>query len=237
MTIDHVTDLFYPSFPAQPLPIALHVIGRLTAPIMWFFIAEGYHYTHNIKKYLLRLGIFAVISATAASLPVLVSPALLWPAFGIEAVAVILLLVIAYRRLVKKQFFEQLSKTVSKRRGVWLHHLGIELLVWTFCLLVILSLSIVTTLPMLIVMAANWINQAGTLSGDPNGMPAYMTWLTVIVFLIAGFIQAYVWLTLLAPLYLMHGSIAQKEKEREEFKKKAKKINNQKYEQNLIYRP
>ena len=34
---------------------------------------------------------FAVISATAASLPVLVSPALLWPAFGIEAVAVILL--------------------------------------------------------------------------------------------------------------------------------------------------
>lgn len=180
---------------------------------------------------------FAVISATAASLPVLVSPALFWPAFGIEAVAVILLLVIAYRRLVKKQFFEQLSKTVSKRRGVWLHHLGIELLVWTFCLLVILSLSIVTTLPMLIVMAANWINQAGTLSGDPNGMPAYMTWLTVIVFLIAGFIQAYVWLTLLAPLYLMRGSIAQKEKEREEFKKKAKKINNQKYEQNLIYRP
>lgn len=180
---------------------------------------------------------FAVISATAASLPVLVSPALLWPAFGIEAVAVILLLVIAYRRLVKKQFFEQLSKTVSKRRGVWLHYLGIELLVWTFCLLVILSLSIVTTLPMLIVMAANWINQAGTLSGDPNGMPAYMTWLTVIVFLIAGFIQAYVWLTLLAPLYLMRGSIAQKEKEREEFKKKAKKINNQKYEQNLIYRP
>lgn len=180
---------------------------------------------------------FAVISATAASLPVLVSPALLWPAFGIEAVAVILLLVIAYRRLVKKQFFEQLSKTVSKRRGIWLHHLGIELLVWTFCLLVILSLSIVTTLPMLIVMAANWINQAGTLSGDPNGMPAYMTWLTVIVFLIAGFIQAYVWLTLLAPLYLMHGSIAQKEKEREEFKKKAKRINNQKYEQNLIYRP
>jgi hypothetical protein len=205
-------------------------------------IREGYqlftsHFRRIFKITWPMALFFAVISATAASLPVLVSPALLWPAFGIEAVAVILLLVIAYRRLVKKQFFEQLSKTVSKRRGVWLHHLGIELLVWTFCLLVILSLSIVTTLPMLIVMAANWINQAGTLSGDPNGMPAYMTWLTVIVFLIAGFIQAYVWLTLLAPLYLMHGSIAQKEKEREEFKKKAKKINNQKYEQNLIYRP
>lgn len=62
MTIDHVTDLFYPAFPAQPLPIALHILGRLTAPIMWFFVAEGYYYTHNVKKYLLRLGIFAVIS-------------------------------------------------------------------------------------------------------------------------------------------------------------------------------
>lgn len=62
MTIDHVTDLIYPSFPAQPLPIALHIIGRLTAPIMWFFIAEGYHYTRNIKKYMFRLGIFAIIS-------------------------------------------------------------------------------------------------------------------------------------------------------------------------------
>lgn len=62
MTIDHIADLIYPSFPAQPVPIALHIIGRLTAPIMWFFIAEGYHYTRNVKKYLLRLGIFAVIS-------------------------------------------------------------------------------------------------------------------------------------------------------------------------------
>lgn len=62
MTIDHVTDLFYPAFPAQPLPIALHILGRLTAPIMWFFVAEGYYYTHNVKKYMLRLGTFAVIS-------------------------------------------------------------------------------------------------------------------------------------------------------------------------------
>ncbi len=36
MTIDHIADLLYPSFPAEPLPIAMHIIGRLTAPIMWF---------------------------------------------------------------------------------------------------------------------------------------------------------------------------------------------------------
>lgn len=62
MTVDHATDLIYPGFPAQPLPVALHILGRLTAPIMWFFIAEGYHYTHDVKKYMLRLGAFAVVS-------------------------------------------------------------------------------------------------------------------------------------------------------------------------------
>ena len=62
MTVDHFSDLIYPNFPAKPVPILLHIIGRLTAPIMWFFISEGYHYTHNVKKYILRLGFFAVIS-------------------------------------------------------------------------------------------------------------------------------------------------------------------------------
>ena len=38
MTIDHCTDLFYPGFPTEPIPLGLHFIGRLTAPIMWFFV-------------------------------------------------------------------------------------------------------------------------------------------------------------------------------------------------------
>lgn len=62
MTIDHAADLMYPGFPANSAAIFLHIIGRLTAPIMWFFICEGYHYTRNIKKYMLRLFVFAIIS-------------------------------------------------------------------------------------------------------------------------------------------------------------------------------
>ncbi|WP_026653872.1 TraX family protein [Butyrivibrio proteoclasticus] len=62
MTIDHFTDIFFPGFPIEPVPMMLHGIGRLTAPIMWFFVCEGYFYTKNVKKYMLRLGIFAVIS-------------------------------------------------------------------------------------------------------------------------------------------------------------------------------
>ena len=62
MTVDHVTDLFYPSFPAEPVPVVMHLFGRLTAPIMWFFVCEGYYYTRNVKKYMLRLLLFAVVS-------------------------------------------------------------------------------------------------------------------------------------------------------------------------------
>lgn len=62
MTIDHVCDLIYPGFPVQPVPIGLHLVGRLTAPIMWFFVCEGFYYTHDAKKYMLRMGIFSVIS-------------------------------------------------------------------------------------------------------------------------------------------------------------------------------
>lgn len=41
----------------------MHVIGRLTLPIMCFGIAEGFRRTSNISKYCLRLLIFGVISS------------------------------------------------------------------------------------------------------------------------------------------------------------------------------
>lgn len=62
MTIDHITWAVFPDYPTDWWIIALHIIGRITAPIMWFFIAEGYHYTRSVKKYLTRLFAFAVIS-------------------------------------------------------------------------------------------------------------------------------------------------------------------------------
>ena len=62
MTIDHVAWLLFPGYPKDALPVVMHIVGRLTCPIMCFFIAEGYAYTSNLKKYLLRLFIAAVIS-------------------------------------------------------------------------------------------------------------------------------------------------------------------------------
>ena len=62
MTVDHLTWVFSPGTQAVWYVYMLHIIGRLTAPIMWFFIAEGCHYTHDMKRYAGRLFVFAVIS-------------------------------------------------------------------------------------------------------------------------------------------------------------------------------
>lgn len=62
MTVDHIADLLYPGMPNNIISNIFHIIGRLTAPIMLFFICEGFFYTKNLKKYITRLFIFALIS-------------------------------------------------------------------------------------------------------------------------------------------------------------------------------
>jgi hypothetical protein len=60
MVIDHVACAFVPF--STPLGQVMRTVGQMPAPVMCYFIAEGYYHTHNIKKYILRLAVFAVIS-------------------------------------------------------------------------------------------------------------------------------------------------------------------------------
>ncbi len=62
MTLDHLLDVMFPNYPTDWWILGLHIIGRIAAPIFGFFIAEGYFYTRDWKKYALRLLGFAVIS-------------------------------------------------------------------------------------------------------------------------------------------------------------------------------
>ena len=62
MTIDHVTSVLFPGYPKVWWILLLHIIGRMAAPIFWFFVAEGYYYTHDRKQYAGRLLVFALIS-------------------------------------------------------------------------------------------------------------------------------------------------------------------------------
>ena len=62
MTIDHIAWLLFPGYPREIIPIAMHIVGRITCPIMCYFVAEGYHHSKDIAKYTQRLFLFAVIS-------------------------------------------------------------------------------------------------------------------------------------------------------------------------------
>lgn len=62
MTVDHIAWAMFDGYPSALLPLVMHIIGRLTCPIMCYFIAEGYHYTRNMNKYTFRLFAFAFVS-------------------------------------------------------------------------------------------------------------------------------------------------------------------------------
>lgn len=60
MTVDHIAFMF--AAPDSALYFIMRLIGRMTAPIMTFMLAEGFRYTRSRPKYLLRLLAFALIS-------------------------------------------------------------------------------------------------------------------------------------------------------------------------------
>lgn len=62
MTADHLASVIWPGYGRAWWLLLIHVFGRLAAPIFWFFVAEGFHYTRNRRKYAGRLFILAVIS-------------------------------------------------------------------------------------------------------------------------------------------------------------------------------
>ncbi|MBQ9329014.1 MAG: hypothetical protein IJ225_10860 [Solobacterium sp.] len=60
MVMDHIA----PAFP-HPWYELFRFFGRITAPIMCFFLSEGFRHTHNRTNYLIRLGVFAFLSQFA----------------------------------------------------------------------------------------------------------------------------------------------------------------------------
>lgn len=56
MTIDHVGSAFFPQYPV------FRWIGRLAFPIFCYCMTVGMLYTRDIKKYLIRLAVFAFLS-------------------------------------------------------------------------------------------------------------------------------------------------------------------------------
>ena len=56
MLLNHIANIFLT--PGSILHMLLVDIGYFTAPVMCFFLVEGYRYTHSKKHYALRLFTF-----------------------------------------------------------------------------------------------------------------------------------------------------------------------------------
>ena len=56
MTVDHVGAVFFPEYPV------FRWIGRMAFPLFCYCMTEGLLYTHDIRRYLARLGVFALLS-------------------------------------------------------------------------------------------------------------------------------------------------------------------------------
>lgn len=60
MLLNHIANIFLEQ--GTLLYTAFVDIGYFTAPVMCFFLAEEYHYTHSRRKYAGRLAVFALLS-------------------------------------------------------------------------------------------------------------------------------------------------------------------------------
>ena len=63
MVIDHLGYFLFPRFTSQTVYFIMRSIGRTAFPIYCFLIVNGYEKTHDVKRYLSRLILFALVLA------------------------------------------------------------------------------------------------------------------------------------------------------------------------------
>ena len=56
MACDHIGAVLFPQY------LEMRIIGRIAFPIFAYTLVEGFCHTHDVKKYMLRLGVLALVS-------------------------------------------------------------------------------------------------------------------------------------------------------------------------------
>ncbi len=112
-------------------------------------------------------------------------------------------------------------KLLGKDYAMAFRHLGFILVVVIVSVMVVFIAEYVLAQPAVVLSVANFQANIGVLNGDPLGMPGHIKYISAAVFLIAGFIQVYIRMSVIFTLYFMYGSIETQEVERKEYKEKA----------------
>ncbi len=81
MLLDHIAAAFMPA--SGVWYVILRFFGRVSAPVMAYFVAEGYRHTHNVTRYALRLFLFALLSWVPFAVFETGFPPVLFPHFSV----------------------------------------------------------------------------------------------------------------------------------------------------------
>ena len=199
-------------------------LGSILRPAKWFSI-DTHIFIRTIKCSLCMLLILLVVGAIIACMSVVAVKYLDYSAYTAvgfftlgSLVILCLLLPLAYitTRYILNDgigFWKQLKIGY----GIGMRRWGFIFIVVLVAVIVELLLLMLLSLPATILSLANTQSVIGVAMGDPYALPSYMPALAAGTFLIIGFLQAYVMLSVLFPIYYMYGSIDAQEQEKQDF--------------------
>lgn len=200
--------------------------GTIGCTAHWYSF-NTHIFARTLKSWLYMIVISLVIGSLIGFMSIiLIGKLSFYTAIGTIALATLLAFV-----LILPLTYTNMRYILTDGTGYWSNffgHYGKGMHRWGFIFLVVFMTTLIgwvcylfTSLPAIILSLAGNEANMGVMYGDPNNLPSYIGWLSALVFLLIGFIQAYVMLSFLFPIYYMYGSIEAHELEENKFNKEA----------------
>jgi hypothetical protein len=199
-----------------------------TAAISWtpkWFNIDTHIFIRTLKAWLNQLVIFIAVAVVIGGIGY-VAFRYLSPYTGFGLITIVSLLVVC---LLLPLLYIVTRYILTDGIGFWrqfavgypiaMRRWGFIFIITLVAILVELAISVFTAMPATILSLANMRATYSLMLGDPSGMPSYIGWLAAATYLLIGFIQAYVQLSILFPIYYMYGAIDAQEQERQDFNK------------------
>jgi hypothetical protein len=194
--------------------------GELPKAAKWYGVPRGAWLRTVIAAvvlFVIDVIVSAVIVAVAYGSSLVLGN---WTALALNLIVALLILALLVpmthpmMKYVTTNDSPSLIALLAKEYGKALRYWGLIFIVLLVTTIVTWLAVLLTTLPAVVLTVANMQSALGTLQGDPTGMPHYMGWLKTVVFCISGFIQAFVLLSALFPVYFMSLSVEAREIEK-----------------------